>query len=495
MALNVVLKSQPKDVAKGRFECAIGADGLTLRQKKKPEIRVPVGSRAEYLASFLGGGGPAPNPDDYSLPWYFKVIAAAPIGIPIMTLGGALPGAVGAGLAFGCLGIAQNEEWSVERRLAWSAEHFRPGLPGWRSAACAVLVLAVAAGCGPGTPAEGPSEPAAASVPTDLPCRRWEPQTSGTTASFRGLDAAAFHAGREVVWVSGTGGTWGRTADGGESWQMSTVPGAGELDFRDVDAFDATTAYLMSAGPGELSRIYKTADGGETWELQHTNLHPQGFFDGMAFWDAEHGVLYGDPVDGRFSVLTTADGGATWVPAESLPPALDGEAGFAASGSGVAVVAGGHAWFGTGGPAARVFRSADYGRTWTVAATPIKSGSSSAGIFSLAFHDRLHGVAVGGDYTLPEEATANAAVTADGGVTWSLIEASPPAGYRSAVAYRPGFDRALSSAGTSGSDLSLDGGDTWASLDTADYNSVSFADSPCAGWAAGPEGRIARLRP
>ncbi len=368
--------------------------------------------------------------------------------------------------------------------------------PGTRRCAVYAALLLAVAGCGPGTPTEQPSE----SAPTqrgveaspELPCRRWEPQASGSSASFRGLDAVS----DEVVWVSGTGGTWGRTVDGGESWRMGTVPGAGELDFRDVDAFDATTAYLMSAGPGELSRIYKTADGGETWVLQHTNPSPEGFFDGMAFWNAERGVVYGDPVGGRFSVLTTADGGATWVPAERLPPALDGEAGFAASGSGVAVADGGHAWFGTGGPAARVFRSADNGRTWTVATTPIRSGSGSAGIFSLAFRDRLHGVAVGGDYTLPEESAANAARTVDGGVTWSLIEASPPAGYRSAVAYLPGLGgRALIAAGTSGSDLSLDDGETWASLGTVGYNAVSFAAAPCSGWAAGPEGRIARLRP
>jgi hypothetical protein len=33
------------------------------------------------------------------------------------------------------------------------------------------------------------------------------------------------------------------------------VPGAEKLDFRDVEAFGESTAYLLSAGPGEGSRI------------------------------------------------------------------------------------------------------------------------------------------------------------------------------------------------------------------------------------------------
>ncbi len=366
------------------------------------------------------------------------------------------------------------------------------------------LAVVLAVGCGSepiGEPSDG--TPVAAEVPAvpDFPCRDWQPLDGGTDTSFRGLSAVS----DEVVWVSGTGGTWGRTLDGGETWAMGSVPGAEELDFRDVDAVGDQAAYLMSAGPGELSRIYKTADGGESWQLQLTNPAPEGFFDGMAFWSSERGVLYGDPVGGRFYVLATEDGGATWtrVPAEDMPPALEGEAGFAASGSGIAVTGGGHAWFGTGGPEARVFRSSDHGGTWTVAATPMLAGTGSTGIFSLAFASPLDGVAVGGDYTQPEETAGNAARTTDGGLTWELIEGSPPAGYRSGVAYAPSTGgRVLIAAGTSGSDLSLDGGATWTPLGSGSshaggpvehFNAVRFGSSPCAAWTAGPEGSLARL--
>jgi photosystem II stability/assembly factor-like uncharacterized protein len=58
-------------------------------------------------------------------------------------------------------------------------------------------------------------------------------------ASLRGLCAVS----AKVVWASGTRGTFLRTIDGGATWQVGTVQGAENLDFRDVDAFDATTRF------------------------------------------------------------------------------------------------------------------------------------------------------------------------------------------------------------------------------------------------------------
>src|SRR5262249_40313381 len=81
----------------------------------------------------------------------------------------------------------------------------------------------------------------------------WQPQVIQSDADFRGLCAV----GPKVAWVRGTKGTFGRTTDGGKSWAVGTVPGADKLDFRDVEAFGEDTAYLLSAGPGEESRVYK----------------------------------------------------------------------------------------------------------------------------------------------------------------------------------------------------------------------------------------------
>src|SRR5262245_10522400 len=176
-----------------------------------------------------------------------------------------------------------------------------------------------------------------------------------------------------------------------------------------------------------------------------------------------------------------------------MPPALSGEGAFAASGTCLVVAGGGHAWFGTGrARASRVFRTPDRGRTWTAHETPVRVGTPSSGIFSLAFHDGDHGIAVGGDYKEPDRATQIVALTSDGGQTWRRPAGQEPGGYRSAVAIVPGTrGRNLVAVGPTGTDSSIDGGESWQRLGTTGFNAVAFA-GPGAGWAAG-DGVIARF--
>ena len=306
----------------------------------------------------------------------------------------------------------------------------------------------------------------------------WTPQKSGTTASLRGIAAV----NDKVAWASGTGGTYLLTVDGGATWTSAQVPGAEELDFRDVHALDARTAWLLSAGPGDKSRIYRTADGGQSWKLQFTNPDAAGFLDAIAFWDAKRGIVIGDPVAGHFAMFVTVDGGETWRRTPS-PAAFPNEGAFAASGTCLIVSGRRDAWFATGG--ARVFHSTDGGASWTAAQTPIRHDSGSAGIFSVAFRDAKRGVAVGGDYNNPTDNVHNVAITSDGGRTWTE-PGERPAGYRSAVAYVPSL-RTWIAVGTSGSDLSRDGGETWKPLDSTAYNAIGFP------WVVGPKGAIARF--
>src|SRR5215467_8957790 len=246
----------------------------------------------------------------------------------------------------------------------------------------------------------------------------WREQETDVKVRLRGVSTLDL----KTAWASGNNGTFLRTADGGAHWEAGTVPSATDLDFRDVHGVDANTAYLMSAGEGEKSRIYKTTDGGKSWILQFTNHDPKAFFDGFAFWDATHGIAFSDPVDGRFPILRTSNGGATWtsMPADRLPIAVPGEAAFAASGSSITVVGQKDVWFATGGAAARVFHSSDQGFNWSVANTPIVNGVPSAGIFSILFVNRNDGFVVGGDYQKETESNANYARTKDGGKTWAL---------------------------------------------------------------------------
>ena len=298
-----------------------------------------------------------------------------------------------------------------------------------------------------------------------------------------------------VAWASGSNGTYARTTDGGATWQAAVVPGAAQLDFRDVQAVDANTAFLLSIGPGEASKIYKTTDGGSHWTLQFTNHNPKAFFDAFAFWDALTGIAMSDPVDGRFILIKTTDGGATWkeLRHENLPPAIEGDGAFAASGTCIAVQGKKNVWFGSGGAAtARVFRSTDGGDTWKVAATPITAGNASSGIFSIVFKDARNGVIVGGDYKKENETGDNVATTTDGGATWTLAKGPRPSGFRSAIAYVPGTrGPMLVAVGPSGTDYSVDNGESWVSLGATGFHAVSFSGVD-AGWAVGEGGRVAK---
>lgn len=321
----------------------------------------------------------------------------------------------------------------------------------------------------------------------------WVIQASPTTERLRGVSAS----GDTVAWASGNRGTVVRTVDGGATWSRLAVPDADALDFRDIEAFGAGTAYVLAIGPGDKSRIYKTEDGGKTWALLFTNLDSRAFYDAIAFWDAKTGIAVGDPVEGRFTIIRTADGGRTWtrVPAPNIPEALPGDGAFAASGTCLVVQGSRHAWFGTGGGArARVFRSTDQGLTWAVADTPIMAGNASSGVFSLAFSDPEHGIAVGGDYRLERESGDNLALTNDGGRTWAFAGATRLRSFRSAVAYVPGSKgQRLIVVGPGGTDVSEDGGRSWTPFGDEGFHALGLSPSGGAAWAVGEGGRLARL--
>jgi photosystem II stability/assembly factor-like uncharacterized protein len=319
-------------------------------------------------------------------------------------------------------------------------------------------------------------------------------QTSGTDA----LLIAVSVVNRDTVWVAGAKGTYVRTTDGGVTWRAGVVPGADSLQFRDVHGVSGTTAYLLSIGKGDHSRIYKTTDAGVTWTLQFTNADRDAFYDCFGFWDAKHGIAFSDSHDGGFPLIATANGGATWapVPSDRLPPAAAGEGGFASSGTCLVVHGESTAWVGTGASAggARVLRTTDRGRTWSVAQTPLVRGAS-AGISTLTFRDAQNGAALGGDMGNAGSSsfTDNVALTHDGGATWTLAARPPFSGGVYGSAYVPGATRpTLVAVGPKGLAYSTDGAATWVPVDTLDHWGVAFA-SPDRGWAVGSGGRISML--
>jgi photosystem II stability/assembly factor-like uncharacterized protein len=314
------------------------------------------------------------------------------------------------------------------------------------------------------------------------------PQKSGVSVRLQALSAAADGA----VWVTGLGGTYARSLDSGESWRAGVVAGAEKLELRDVHAVDASTAYALSSGTGEASRIFKTTDGGASWKLLLINPDAEGFFDCFDFWDASNGLLYGDSVSGKLVLFQTSDG-ETWtrLPAERLPDARPGEGGFAASGTCLVTVGDSTAYVGTGAGSSRVLRTRDRGKSWEVFETPIPNETSTAGITSLAFRDEENGIAAGGDIAAPDARTDNVALLAGG----SARLASPPtfAGAIYGIALSSS-SAVLVAVGPNGASYSFDLARTWTALSEDSYWAVGFAPSGI-GWMVGPEGRIALLEP
>ncbi|HTS89313.1 MAG TPA: hypothetical protein VMG41_12550 [Gemmatimonadales bacterium] len=352
-----------------------------------------------------------------------------------------------------------------------------------------ILLLALSACVSYGPPK--PPKPA----PVTLPPPRESPSgpklqdlVSGTTQRLQAVSVV----NDKVVWVSGTGGTYAVTLDGGATWRTATVPEADSLEFRDVAAFDNDNAYLLSAGNGTNSRIYRTVDAGVDWAIQFVNRDSAAFYDCFAFWDKDNGLAWSDAVNGRFPYVTTTDGGEVWRRHE-LDGATANEGAFAASGTCVTTQGNAAAFVATGGgEKARVLRSADRGLTWQSATTPITQGSRTTGLTSVAFRNPRDGIAAGGDIAGKDSATAEVIRTSDGGVTWTLAARPTFPGPVFAVVYVPGTDATVVAVGPGGASWSADEGRTWRVLDSLSYWSAGFAGKS-GGWLVGPGGRITKV--
>ena len=315
------------------------------------------------------------------------------------------------------------------------------------------------------------------------------PQQSGTTNRLQAVSPV----NDRVAWASGVGGTYAITRDGGATWTAAVVPGAEALEFRDVEAVTPKKAYLLAAGPGDASRIYKTEDGGQHWALQFQNQDPNAFYDCFAFWNHRRALTMSDAVNGVFPVIRTSDGN-TWTNiGNRLPAAQTGEAAFAASGTCVATQGNDNAWIATGGAAkARILATTDGGDSWNAYDTPIVQGTASSGGVSVAFRDRLHGILGGGELAVTDAFTDNVARSSDGGKTWQLAEHPTFPGSIYGLAYVPNGTTVVAT-GPKGAAWTPDEGSHWFALDTVtDYWAVAFA-SPKVGWMVGTGGRIVKV--
>jgi photosystem II stability/assembly factor-like uncharacterized protein len=214
----------------------------------------------------------------------------------------------------------------------------------------------------------------------------------------------------------------------------------------------------------------------------------------MGFWDDRSGIAFSDAINERIVIITTQDGGDSWheIPAAKSPQALAGEGGFAASGTCLTTAGDSSVWIALGNPKSRIVYSPDRGKTWQFFETPMAQAAPGAGIFSLAFATADYGLAVGGNYQLPNDTTRLISVTQDGGKSWQLLNKSGINGYKSAIANIPSSEQWLCT-GPTGVNYSADNGKTWTVVDTTGYHAIAIVDQET-GWLSGANGRIAKIK-
>ncbi|PJB13335.1 MAG: oxidoreductase [Flavobacteriales bacterium CG_4_9_14_3_um_filter_40_17] len=281
---------------------------------------------------------------------------------------------------------------------------------------------------------------------------------------------------------------------------IGSTPKIAQLRYNDsllvIRSIAKTNNSIFLLSSGNPAVLYKTYFDGNEVSLMSDVYVEEGkkvFYNSIVFWDDLNGIAIGDPTENCLSVLLTSNSGLTWrkISCENLPKTVDSEAAFAASNTSVSVF-GSHAWIGSGGKKARVFHTPDFGKTWEVFDTPIISGKSMTGIYSIAFDDEKNGIIFGGDWNAKQKNMGNKAVTKDGGKTWQLVSEGRNPGYRSCVQYLPDSKgQELVAIGSEGIDYSADGGKTWKNLSPEGFYTIRFANDSLA-FAAG-KGRISRL--
>lgn len=316
-------------------------------------------------------------------------------------------------------------------------------------------------------------------------------QATGATGTLFAVSAVS----DMTVWASGAGGVVLRTVDGGTTWERKNVPGAERLQFRDVHALSRDSAWILSIGNGDASRIYFTSDGGASWNLQFQNTDTSAFYDCITMLDNKRGVVFGDASQGRTMILRTDNGGGNWalLPQANVPPPVKGEGAYAASGRCVVHSGDRYVWIATGGPESRLFMSTDAGVHWTLHTTPFMR-SASGGTSGLDFRDTKRGIGVAGDMGNLRGDTASAvvAVTNDGGLTWELRSRPGRPGALYGVTWVPGVGTETAvAAGTGGVFYTLDAGRTWTTA--TDQAHAGLDARGRTAWIGGARGTVLRI--
>ena len=265
-----------------------------------------------------------------------------------------------------------------------------------------------------------------------------------------------------------------------------TVEGYAKRDFRDIEAFDSSTAIIMAIDTPAI--ILKTTDGGKTWRKVFEDQRPGMFLDAMDF-SGNNGVVIGDPINGKTFMAVSSDKGDNWLPKETTDKMMDGEAFFASSGSNIKLMQAKRDYktlFVSGGIQSRLFFNGN------VISLPMQSGKNSTGANGLALHpNQKQGVIIGGDFANDKRRDSAMLLFSLYPSVKFITPVTPPSGYKSAAVY---LSRSMVlSCGTSGVDLSVDGGLNWKKISDIGFHVAVKSPDGKHAIMAGGNGRIAKI--
>jgi hypothetical protein len=335
---------------------------------------------------------------------------------------------------------------------------------------------------------------------------------SSQKASYRGLSVVD----NNIVWVSGSNGTVGKSTNGGKSWQWMHPKGYEKSDFRDIEAFDANTAFIM--GITQPAVILKTKDGGLSWQKVFEDTTKAAFFDAMSFSVSENDTivgLIGDPIKKvqYVAMALVENENLVWKTIEiqdaevydtsynektHFASVVKDEAFFASSGTNIALIDPIEmtpilGFMVSGGKKTSLMHY-PVGYKYEI---PMISGKSTTGANSIAiFKEKNKGVIVGGDFAIDTLRDGNMVLFDYSPENLKPTFSKPnisPHGYRSCVIYVS--ENKLITCGTSGIDISEDGGMNWQLISKESYHVVQKAKKGDAIFLVGDKGRIAKLMP
>ncbi|MBA4140497.1 MAG: oxidoreductase [Segetibacter sp.] len=317
--------------------------------------------------------------------------------------------------------------------------------------------------------------------------------TAGTNTSLRGMSVPT----KTVIWVSGSNGTIGKSTDGGKTWRWLIVSGYEKRDFRDIEAFDSSTAIIMAVD--NPAYILKTTDGGATWRKVFEKDVKGMFLDAMDFKNDTEGICVGDPLaigtDKRFFyVIRTYDGGNSWLetPAPQLTPAANGEAIFSASGTNISFL--NHPDFEyafvTGGMVSNLIMIGRDRIPNKAVNIPVVQKKESAGTFSMATDGHKKFYCIGGDYKIPTNDKDNFHFSLNNGNQWKAPVKKQPTGYRSCI--RIIKNKTMVACGTSGIDFAKNGEKEWRKISPESFNVCMISPNGKV-YLAGEKGKIGIL--